>query len=84
MFYILRLQVETEKGILDITILFIVLSYLLAHFSGQVLAVLGGDGVRDGLADLLQHRSTLLPLHLSADLVVNCPALPLSPEKYKI
>ena len=64
--------------------MYIVLSYLLAHFSGQVLAVLGGDGVRDAPADLLQYRSALLSLHLSADLVVNCPALSLSPAKYKI
>ena len=71
MFYILRLQVE-RRGY----------SYLLTHFPRQVLAVLGGDGVSDGLADLLQHWPALLPLHLSADLVVNCPALPLSPAKY--
>ena len=58
--------------------------YLLADFSGQVLAVLGGDGVCDGLTDFLQYWPALLSLHLGTDIVVNCPALSLSPAKYKI
>ena len=58
--------------------------YLLADFSGQVLAVLGGDGLRDGLTDFLQYWPALLSLHLGTDIVVNCPALSLSPAMYKI
>ena len=62
-----------ERGIL--------LSYLLTNFSREVLALLVGHAVCDGLTNLLQDGSTLLLLYLSAHIVVHCPALPFSPGK---